>query len=277
MRAMRTRLAAIVGLVVLGAVVSVGPAWAKPHPDASPTGGQSTGPSAEHDPPGNNGTIKIDGEPFDSAPDNEPHPGCVFQVDFYGFDEGSLDAGVTFEAVAPTSGGVVRTDSVPIGEDSHTGGGSEAGLDASRTYDLSSDLAGVTPHPKQGWHVKLTIHADGSQGADVKHKVFWVSDCTGASSASETVTPPASINSEIDTQSSAQRAETRAASEQTNAQVLGESITRSSATPAPATGASTLARTGMGLGLAMVGASLIAAGVLLLRARRSRLSGLAAS
>jgi len=39
-------------------------------------------------PGGNNGTIKIDGIPFDDHPNNEPHPGCIFQVDFYGFDEG---------------------------------------------------------------------------------------------------------------------------------------------------------------------------------------------
>ena len=25
--------------------------------------------------------------------------------------------------------------------------------------------------------MKLTINADGSQGADVKHKVFWVTGC----------------------------------------------------------------------------------------------------
>ena len=29
----------------------------------------------------------------------------------------------------------------------------------------------------QGFHVKLTINAEGSQGADVKHKVFWVTGC----------------------------------------------------------------------------------------------------
>jgi hypothetical protein len=31
--------------------------------------------------------------------------------------------------------------------------------------------------PKQGFHVKLIVNADGSQGADKKHKVFWVQDC----------------------------------------------------------------------------------------------------
>jgi hypothetical protein len=54
-------------------------------------------------------------------------------------------------------------------------GGSEAGLDASETYTL--DLTGFEPHPQQGWHVKLTVNNDGSQGADVNHKVFWVTGC----------------------------------------------------------------------------------------------------
>ena len=68
-------------------------------------------------------------------------------------------------------------DTVFIGEDDNSGGGSEAGLDASATYDLSGVLAGFEPHPQQGWHVKLTINAEGSQGADVKHKMYWVSGC----------------------------------------------------------------------------------------------------
>jgi hypothetical protein len=58
--------------------------------------------SAGPNPPGNNGTIKVDDSPFDDAPDNEPHVGCTFQVDFYGYDEGDLGATVTFEAHPPT-------------------------------------------------------------------------------------------------------------------------------------------------------------------------------
>jgi hypothetical protein len=130
-------------------------------------------------PPGNNGTIKIDDTPFDDHPNNEPHVGCVFQVDFYGYDQGDLDATVTFEAHPPTlrdgDDQVLLTDTVFIGEDDNSGGGSEAGLDASETYTL--DLIGIEPHANQGVHVKLTIHAEGSQGADVKHKVFWVTGC----------------------------------------------------------------------------------------------------
>ncbi len=134
---------------------------------------------ASADPPGNNGTVKIDGAAFDDHPDNEPHVGCIFQVDWYGFDEGEdLFSHVTFEVHPPTGKPVILLeDDVFIGEDDNSGGGSEAGLDASETYDLSTLLQGFEPHPQQGWHVKLTTNNDGSQGADVKHKVFWVSGC----------------------------------------------------------------------------------------------------
>jgi hypothetical protein len=133
---------------------------------------------ATPNPPGNNGTIKVDDQPFDDHPDNEPHVGCTFQIDFYGFDEGDLNADVTFESHPPTGPvQVLLTDTVFIGEDDNSGGGSEAGLDASETYTL--DFTGIEPHPNQGFHVKLTIHADGSQGADTKYKVFWVTGCGG--------------------------------------------------------------------------------------------------
>ena len=132
--------------------------------------------SAAPNPSGNNGTIKIDRSPFDTHPNNQPHVGCTFEVDFYGYDEGNLNAEVTFESHPPTGPiQVLLTDTVFIGEDDNSGGGSEAGLDASETYTL--DFTGIEPHPNQGFHVKLTINAEGSQGADVKHKVFWVTDC----------------------------------------------------------------------------------------------------
>ncbi|HEY3141286.1 MAG TPA: hypothetical protein VGJ86_09155 [Acidimicrobiales bacterium] len=145
------------------------------------------------DPPGNNGTVKIDGVDFDDHPDNEPHVGCIFQVDFYGYDEGDLQATVTFDPVAPTDGDELTAADVFIGEDAASGG---TDLDASVTYDLTEPLSAIEPHPQQGWHVKLTIHAEGSQGADVKHKVFWVSGCgetpPSTTSTSTTSTVPGS-------------------------------------------------------------------------------------
>jgi len=137
------------------------------------------------DPPGNNGTVKIDGVAFDDHPDNEPHVGCTFQVDFYGFDEGDLQASVKFTPWEPTPGDDLVVDDLDIGEDP-AGGGTD--LDASATYDLTAGLAGIEPQPQQGWHVKLTVHADGSQGAATKFKVFWVSGCGESTTTTSSTT-----------------------------------------------------------------------------------------
>ena len=136
-------------------------------------------------PAGNNGTVKVDGTPFDNAPDNQPHVGCTFQIDFYGFDQGDLNALVTFEAQAPSGSGVLLQDDVFIGEDSNAGGGSEAGLDASQTYDLSDVVGQLKEQPHQGFHIRLTVNADGSQGATTKHKTFWVRGCAPTPSGSD--------------------------------------------------------------------------------------------
>jgi hypothetical protein len=134
------------------------------------------GPTSFAKPPGNNGMVKVDSTPFDDKPNNEPHVGCTFEIDFYGYEAGDLTATVTFEGIAPTGGGMLASDSVAIGQDP-AGGGTD--LDASRTYDLSAPLSSVQPHARQGYHVKLTVRADGSIGSDVKHKVFWVQACGG--------------------------------------------------------------------------------------------------
>ena len=167
-------------------------------------GSAAAGPADNGGPPGNNGTVKIDGEEFDDHPDNEPHVGCTFQVDFYGYDEGDLFADVTFQSQPPTTPApvVILTDTVFIGEDDNSGGGSQAGLDASETYTL--DMTGFTPHDIQGFHIKLTINADGSQGADVKHKVFWVTGCgpTTTTSPPTTTSEPPTTTSEPPTTTS---------------------------------------------------------------------------
>ena len=171
------------------------------------------------DPPGNNGTVKIDGFAFDDHPDNEPHVGCIFQVDWYGFDEGDFFSHVTFEVHPPTGSPVILLeDDVFIGEDDNSGGGSEAGLDASETYDLSTVLQDFEPHPQQGWHVKLTVNNDGSQGADVKHKVFWVSGCetppTTTTSTTSTTTTSTSTTSTSTTSTSTTSTSTTSTTEQ---------------------------------------------------------------
>ena len=134
--------------------------------------------SYAEDPPGNNGTVKIDGVAFGDVPNNEPHPGCIFEVDFYGFDEGDLNATVRFFAIPPTGQReLLLADTVFIGEDSNAGGGSEEGLDATREYNLQQALKTYMAHPEQGFHIKLKVNAPGSIGKDTKYKVFWVEEC----------------------------------------------------------------------------------------------------
>lgn len=140
-----------IGVAVLGTVmVLVAPA----------------GVSFADDPPGNNGTVKVGGVDLDD-PGNQPHQGCSFNIEFFGYDEGiALSADFTVEAQAPTDGGVLATGTTPIGEDA-AGGAND--LDAVAFVDLAVD--GVVVGDA---HVRLTVHADGSQGADTKHKTFWV-------------------------------------------------------------------------------------------------------
>lgn len=130
------------------------------------------------DPPGNNGTVKVNGIPFNGTVANDPHVDCVFLINFYGFDQGVLNATATFELVPPTGDVVLLTNSTLIGGDP-AGGGND--LDGTLTEDLNSPIAasGVTAQPNQGFHVRLTVNADGSIGANTKHKTFWVQGCGG--------------------------------------------------------------------------------------------------
>ena len=127
-------------------------------------------------PPGANGTVKIDDQPFDTHPNNEPHVSCIFEVDFYGFDQGPYNANVTFTIQPPSGKGrVIRQDTVFIGEDP-AGGGTD--LDAEREYDLNMDVFASERHKRQGFHIKLTVEAPGANGKiATKHKVFWARDC----------------------------------------------------------------------------------------------------
>jgi hypothetical protein len=133
------------------------------------------------DPPGNNGFVKVDDQPLDSIPNNVPHVGCDFRIDFYNYDEGDFTAQAGFWALPPTGRGFLAGGTTFIGGDP-AGGGTD--FDGSVTVDLSSALANFEPQPQQGFHVFLVVHAPGSIGADVKHKAFWVTGCEAP------VTPP---------------------------------------------------------------------------------------
>jgi hypothetical protein len=142
---------------------------------------------AASNPPGNNGTVKIHNLPLDSRPHNQPHVGCPFTVAFFGFDTGDV-AHVLFTAWAPTGKGkTLLTDTVFIGADDNSGGGSQAGFDGEKTYTL--DFDGIVPHEQQGFHVKLkvTVTSPGSKTPKFnKYKVFWAQPCVTSSSSSTT-------------------------------------------------------------------------------------------
>jgi hypothetical protein len=238
-------------------------------------GSASAGPN----PPGNNGTVKIDDTPFDDLPNNEPHVGCKFQVDFYGYDKGDLHAKVIFEAHPPTlregDDQVLLTDTVFIGEDDNSGGGSEAGLDASETYTL--DLAGIELQPNQGVHVKLTIHAEGSQGADVKHKVFWVTGCGGHGPTTTTDHKSTTTTDHKSTTTTDHKSTTTSESNSGGTSPSGQSTTTtavggsSSSAPSSSVGGGVLPFTGAGImPLLLVGLALIGLGAATLLARPHR-------
>jgi hypothetical protein len=189
---------------------------------------------------------------------NEPHVDCEFALEFSGYDQGALDASVTFALQSPTrrpSGSqVLLTDTIAIGEDA-AGGATD--LDASKVYGL--DFTGVTAHPKQGYHVKVTIHAQGSQGADTKHKVFWVQPCASptttttvtTSTTATTATTATTVPSTTPTTAAVLGQST--ASPEVETAVLGEQLERpQTALPRTGTGAADLALLG-GLALALGG------------------------
>lgn len=141
-------------------------------------------------PPGNNGTIKIGTAPVDDVEqknsNNHPHVECTFYVQWFNFDSGlDKDVTVAFKAQAPSGSSAVP----PLIGPSAFSFTSSA---TSRLYKL--DTTGLTLHPNQGYHIKVTIHAEGSQGNDTKSKVFWLQPCvdqsgTPSGTPSESLTP----------------------------------------------------------------------------------------
>jgi hypothetical protein len=150
---------------------------------------------------GNDGTVKVDEADLAAPPPaNDPHVDCIFDIEFFSFDDG-LEATVIFEGQSPTGQGVsLLTDTVPLAET--TGGGNE--LVGQKEYDLSS-LVGLLGEPQenQGFHIKLTVEVPSGTHSTAfsKHKVFWVEDCrpTTPPTPPETTSPPKPEESETPT------------------------------------------------------------------------------
>src|SRR5439155_4575422 len=131
--------------------------------------------AASQAPPGNNGTIKVDGMPFDDGHDEDSHVGCQFRIELFGYDAGTNTADDVFDAHPPTDDQTLLTDHFAFTDNRDHGG---ATFDTAKTYDLSAAIAGLGAR-KQGFHVALSVSVDGQ---NAKHKVFWIQGC-GQSSA----------------------------------------------------------------------------------------------
>lgn len=136
-----TLLVAGVASFVVAGVVAAGPATAD-------KGGSSGAPK------GNNATIKVGNTPINNV-NNDPHITCPFRLSLYNFDSGDgvdNSAEVTFVAQPPSGKDVVLPPS--MGDSTFT----FPGPDTYQDYSFDADtLALMTKHPKQGYHVKVTV------------------------------------------------------------------------------------------------------------------------
>ena len=221
------------------------------------------------DPPGNNGTVKIDQSDVpDEDKGNEPIGGddCTIWLKFYGFDKDQR-ADITFTAHPPSGTKQLIADKGPAPDhpgvlisDDPAGGGQDE--DAVISYDLTSVVQGLKPQAKHGYHIKLSVDVRGAPGS-AKHKVFWI-NCT-----------PAPGNSELRRSAGGTSGETGAtggtagatAAKAASTSVLGETVTNTGSTPA----GTALPRTGEDPGaLVAIGLWAISAGSLALVAGRGR-------
>jgi hypothetical protein len=137
---------------------------------------------------GNDGTVKIDEVDLAAPPPaNDPHVDCIFDIEFFSFDDG-LEATVTFTGQPPTGGGDPLTETVPLEET--TGGGNE--LVGQEEFDLSSFVEQLgEPQPNQGFHIKVQVDVPSGthSAAFSKFKVFWVT-CAAPTTQPPTTKPP---------------------------------------------------------------------------------------
>lgn len=203
----------------------------------APFGVALSATTANADPPGNNGTVKIqevlaDDTPDDGIPDNDPHVGCTFTVEWYGFDEGAdIISQVTFTMQDPTADvglSVAGDTSVFVGADPQSGAGNDDGFDGKEVYVLSFD---GLPHPEQGYHVKIEVNTPGSQGNDAKFKVYWVDGCRTTTTPVTPTTPTTPVTPLTPTTPVTPLTPTTSATTQTVPTTSAATVTASQPTP----------------------------------------------
>ncbi|HET7311748.1 MAG TPA: hypothetical protein VFJ17_10540 [Mycobacteriales bacterium] len=254
-----------------------------PSASALAASGGGHGPGEGHNPPGNNGTVKIHDVAGDTSQHDVPHVSCDFYVDFWGFDSGQTMT-VSFAGQAPTGKDVplqfTASDGYSITSPDAAGGGND--FDGELGFSASADqLAALgDPQPQQGYHVTLTVSTgQPDQHPNVKHKVFWLQPCettggggdTGGGDTGGGDTGGGDTGGQTPG-SHAGGVHHRGSTSGTATHVLGEHIARSPHQPAEALGTSaTLPFTGSHEGsLTLAAAACIAAGIGLTAAGRRR-------
>lgn len=137
-------------------------------------------------PPGNNGTVKIDEYTMDAGHDNDPHVKCGFSVNFFGYDGGPQQATIAVRPVSPTSGAGSFSTSTNWDVGTRTSGSQFDRTVPISFSELHGALSGVSPQPRQGYHLRLEVEVTGSQGSDDKYKTFWLQPCAGHAASSGT-------------------------------------------------------------------------------------------
>jgi hypothetical protein len=262
---------------------------AQDHPRGAADAASASAPddATGHNPPGNNGTVKIHDDYGDTAHHNVPHVDCDFAVAFWGFDlNQKMD--VSFAGQAPTGKDMPltvtgATTSISSPDDAGGGQDYDSELDF-RADQLNLDSLGA-PHLQQGYHIKLTV--DTYEPGGHKYKVFWLQPCTQPAAATEagstTETPTSetptstSVFGESTTKSSdestgntSDEATTSEGAAEIPTEVLGRQITRKPTTGA-APAAASLPFTGAEIGgMAAAAALALGAGTALTVAGRRR-------
>jgi hypothetical protein len=160
--------------------------------------GKGNAGTTGHNPPGNNGTVKIHGTPGDPSHANDPKIGCApFYVDFWGFDQGQTLT-VSFVGQAPTGKGTALSFTAPDGTSitspDPAGGGND--FDGELEFDPTASSLSVLGAPAhQGYHVRLIVST--GQGGGYKYKVFWIAACTTAAVAPTTAAPTPTVTPTI--------------------------------------------------------------------------------
>lgn len=270
------------------------------HGQADPDHGDAQGATVNEDgtknPPGNNGTIKVDVLPDeDDARDTETH-GCAVQVEFFGFDAHQV-VSVTFSGQAPTDFGVlagVQPSQLTLDGDGVDGGS----LDGKQDYDLMGALhaSGVAPEPGKGYHVRVEVDSLDAPGG-AKTKVFWLPCFPSAPVAGASASGLPAGDRDVEVGAAVTATEVRslevASAEVSGAVTLAAAGAEGSAEPASVLAAAaeqapaaeqaanssdslqvmgtSFARTGAALALlALLGAALVVGGIVLRRAAHAR-------